>query len=207
MKLPFRVFRVMTVLAVASVVLLATNGGAPAAGAAVPDAAPGVAATARPGPWKTLRTGDREYRVASVRCLLEQFGFYRRGCRPLEDRGDLFHRGMVDDVQRYQRARRVRVTGRIDPPTWEALSRDLRLSHEGDRRAHLVRGVQYALKVLHRPDLRVDGHFGPLTKRAVQDYQRRKHIRVDGIAGKDTFKTMFGQGAESDSRPRPRADH
>jgi len=205
MNLPFRVFRVMTVLAVASVVVLGTIGGAPAAGAAAPGAGAAAAAAARPGPWKTLRPGDREYRVASVRCFLEQYGFYRRGCRPLEDLGDLFHRGMVDDVQRYQRARRVRATGRIDPPTWEALSRDLRVSQEGDRRATLVRGLQYALKVVQRPNLRVDGISGPLTKRAVQDYQRRKHIRADGIVGRETFKTMFGEGAEKGSGPRPRS--
>jgi peptidoglycan hydrolase-like protein with peptidoglycan-binding domain len=196
MKLPFRVFRVMTVLAVASIVLIGGMGGVPA------DAAPagaGEAGTARAQPWKTLRAGDREYRVASVRCLLEQYGFFRDGCKPLTDAGRLFPRGMVPIVQRYQRARRIDATGQIGPRTWEALSRDFRLARQGDRRAELVRGVQYALKILQNRNLRVDGIFGPDTDRTVRAYQRRKMIHVDGIVGPVTFRTMYAMGAGSKS--------
>jgi len=39
-------------------------------------------------------------------------------------------------------------------------------------------------------DLKVDGEFGPMTERAVKDFQRKHIISVDGVVGKKTWEAM-----------------
>ena len=40
------------------------------------------------------------------------------------------------------------------------------------------------------PNLRADGRFGPLTQAAVRSVQQAASLRVDGIAGKDTWRVL-----------------
>jgi len=39
-------------------------------------------------------------------------------------------------------------------------------------------------------DLKVDGEFGPITERAVKDFQKKHIISVDGVVGKKTWEAM-----------------
>ncbi|HWD63610.1 MAG TPA: transglycosylase family protein [Solirubrobacteraceae bacterium] len=48
-----------------------------------------------------------------------------------------------------------------------------------------VRELQHALH------LRPTGHFGTATRRAVVHFQERKHLEVDGVAGPQTWDTLF----------------
>ena len=37
-----------------------------------------------------------------------------------------------------------------------------------------------------------DGNFGIATENAVKEYQKKKGLQFDGIAGPETFKSLFG---------------
>ena len=67
----------------------------------------------------------------------------------------------------------------------------LRKGSKGDE----VRTLQLRLQELGYFDDVVDGDFGPATKEAVQAFQRRNNLSVDGIAGKQTQKKLYSEEA------------
>src|ERR1700754_2280782 len=54
--------------------------------------------------------------------------------------------------------------------------------------------LQSALQAFHLYDGYVDGIRGPLTRRAVVDFQRRRDLSVDGIAGSQTRRALGWRG-------------
>lgn len=48
-----------------------------------------------------------------------------------------------------------------------------------------VKAIQRALKIT------ADGKFGNQTETAVRNYQKTKNLQVDGIVGKNTWKSLF----------------
>jgi peptidoglycan hydrolase-like protein with peptidoglycan-binding domain len=57
-----------------------------------------------------------------------------------------------------------------------------------------VAALQAALKALHLYAGHVDGIKGPLTRRGVVAFQRRRHLPVDGIAGPQTRRALGWRG-------------
>lgn len=57
-----------------------------------------------------------------------------------------------------------------------------------------VRSIQLALQRLDLLNDSADGLFGPGTSKAVKAFQTQKHLRVDGVVGKNTWSELF-QGA------------
>lgn len=55
--------------------------------------------------------------------------------------------------------------------------------------------VEYLQKDLNYlgASLDPDGIFGPLTKKALMDFQRSQHIGIDGIYGPESYRTMRGK--------------
>lgn len=53
-----------------------------------------------------------------------------------------------------------------------------------------VRRLQ-ALLVAVRHDLKIDGDFGPSTKRNVEAFQRARGLGVDGIVGSNTWRRLI----------------
>jgi N-acetylmuramoyl-L-alanine amidase len=67
----------------------------------------------------------------------------------------------------------------------------LTLGAKGDA----VRDVQARLTALGYPiDPSEHGDFGPTTKRAVQEFQQRRHLMVDGVVGDDTWDELVEAG-------------
>ena len=60
----------------------------------------------------------------------------------------------------------------------------------------VVRWAQYRLVRLFLTDQQIDGIFGPVTKKAVEDFQREANITVDGIVGPVTWAKLGGDGPE-----------
>lgn len=59
-----------------------------------------------------------------------------------------------------------------------------------------VRWLQYLLVRRTLSDSQIDGTFGPVTKSAVEEFQRDAHLAVDGIVGPATWGALRGDGPE-----------
>lgn len=59
-----------------------------------------------------------------------------------------------------------------------------------------VRWLQYLLVRRTLSYDQIDGIFGPVTKSAVEGFQRGDHLAVDGIVGPATWSALDGDGAE-----------
>ena len=111
-------------------------------------------------------------------------------------------------LRSFQQARGLRLTGNCDEDTWRAIvEASWRL---GDRLLMLVapnlRGddvadLQSTLARIGFDSGRVDGIFGPATKRALEDFQHNCGLYVDGVSGPDTVKAL--QVVASQSGPGP----
>ncbi len=60
-----------------------------------------------------------------------------------------------------------------------------------------VAALQVALKAVNTYPGAIDGFKGPMTRRAVRRFQRRRHLAVDGVAGPQTRRALGRRG-----RPR-----
>ena len=62
-------------------------------------------------------------------------------------------------------------------------------------RGDAVLDVQARLSALgYRIEPSEHGEFGPITKRAVQEFQQRRHLLVDGVVGEDTWDELVEAG-------------
>jgi peptidoglycan hydrolase-like protein with peptidoglycan-binding domain len=59
-----------------------------------------------------------------------------------------------------------------------------------------VRWAQYLLVRRTLSDDQIDGIFGPVTKTAVEQFQRDRHLAVDGIVGPATWAALGGDGPQ-----------
>jgi hypothetical protein len=74
----------------------------------------------------------------------------------------------------------------------------LRIGSQGD----LVRELQYLLNAdVLDANLKVDGKFGPLTEGAVMKYQSQYGLKVDGIVGPQTWKSLWEDKPEPSEEP------
>lgn len=62
-----------------------------------------------------------------------------------------------------------------------------------------VEKLQKALQILGYYEGRVDGDYGSGTTQAVLNYQKDKKLEADGVAGRDTVKSIFGSVGKASS--------
>lgn len=67
----------------------------------------------------------------------------------------------------------------------------IRLLKKNTKRKHLAKQLQALLTIINYP-LGVDGVFGSGTKKVLKQYQADKQLSADGIAGKTTWLTLYG---------------
>ena len=60
----------------------------------------------------------------------------------------------------------------------------------------VVRWAQYLLVRRTLSDNQIDGIFGPVTKAAVEEFQRESRITIDGIVGPVTWDKLGGDGPQ-----------
>lgn len=96
-------------------------------------------------------------------------------------------------VQEFQRLKGLAQDGIVGARTWSALTDGSAPIHstvaEGDT-GSVVTGLQYELNKFGY-DLEVDGNFGPKTKAAVEAFQERAGVTVDGIVGPNTWRELI----------------
>jgi N-acetylmuramoyl-L-alanine amidase len=111
-----------------------------------------------------------------------------------------------DAVCAFQQRHGLLTDGECDEATWSALvEANYRL---GDRllylRAPMLRGddvaaLQRQLGGLGFDAGRVDGIFGPLTEKALKDFQRNAGLTTDGVCGRDVLATFARLGSRTDA--------
>lgn len=111
-------------------------------------------------------------------------------------------------VKRFQAERGLRVLGRCDTETWRAIVEaswnlgDRLLLHSAPNlRGDDVSELQARLARLGFDSGRADGIFGPLTARALEDFQRNSGLYIDGVCGSDTVRALDVLGRQTGTGP------
>lgn len=130
------------------------------------------------GGWPTQQYGSTGRDVVSVQLLLQSHGY------SLTADGD-FGPTTRSDVEAFQKAHGLSVDGIVGPYTWAALV----VSTQDGSSGSAVKAVQTQLNS-HGYSLTVDGSFGPATKAAVENYQSKHELSVDGVAGPYTWQSL-----------------
>ncbi len=134
-----------------------------------------------------LQKGCRKIEVLELRKLLAHWNIYTGAC------SHIFDELLDSAVRKFQRRVFLKEDGIVGPLTWQALYTgspinmpELKIGAFGDE----VTQLQLALKAAGIEVGVVDGVFGPLTEKAVRNFQRRKGLVVDGIVGLSTWRTL-----------------
>ncbi|MCC7077311.1 MAG: peptidoglycan-binding protein [Acidimicrobiia bacterium] len=154
------------------------------------------------GGFPTIRTGDCGPPVSDLLRRLVDAGFEPSaapppaGATPDPDRVE-FGDGEERLVRAFQESRNLAVDGVVGPATWEALlEAGWRLGDRVlyDRRPWLrgddISELQSQLGALGFDIGKIDGIYGPLARRAVEEFQRNCGLRPDGIAGPATLRML-----------------
>jgi peptidoglycan hydrolase-like protein with peptidoglycan-binding domain len=137
--------------------------------------------------FPVLNIGSRGTDVRAVQYLLRNRGYQ------LPPTG-FFGPMTRDAVSRYQRARGLSATGRVDPATWGVLVTPV---HYGER-SEAVKAVQVILREKRDLSLPVIGVYGPQTRSAMMSFESRYGLPVDGNVGVADWRSL----ARSFERPK-----
>ncbi|MDX8047431.1 peptidoglycan-binding protein [Gracilibacillus sp. S3-1-1] len=135
----------------------------------------------------TLQDGKNGDSVANLQRELMKLGF----SLPRFGADGKFGQETESAVKSFQRSEQIAVDGIVGPITRKRLNQQTALvaSYPGIIRAG-SRGSTVRI-IQRRVGAKVDGIFGPETKRKVRDYQSRHHLQVDGIVGPETWQNLF----------------
>lgn len=108
-----------------------------------------------------------------------------------------FDAATLEALRRFQRDRGLAADGIVGRETWRALTEagfslgDRLLWHASTlQRGDDVRELQHGINRLGFDAGPEDGLFGPLTRRAVQEFQHNVGLAVDGVAGATTVEAL-----------------
>jgi N-acetylmuramoyl-L-alanine amidase len=138
-----------------------------------------------------IKPGDRGDVVTVVTNTLHRLGL-------ISAPTDTFTTEVADAVRAFQQARGLSVTGEIDIGThaaieearWKLGDRTLKVETplmRGDD----VAALQSRLIEMGFNPGRVDGFYGPLTEKAVQEFQKSVGVKIDGVCGPGTVISLM----------------
>lgn len=155
---------------------------------------------------RTLRRGDKGDDVEALQKLLDEAGY------EVTVDGD-FGRSTQEAVRAFQKANDLGSDGVAGPKTFEVLAggQGITVSSNDDggtttvsgekptftgplqlgSRGSQVKALQELLKA-DGYDVSTDGVFGSTTMRAIRNFQRKKGLEVDGVAGTSTQEALGG---------------
>lgn len=139
-----------------------------------------------------IRKGNRGPEVTFLQKKLISLGYEL----PRFGADGTFGAETVAAVKEFQRDQRITADGIVGPETFSKLNR------AKPRRGKPYRGTLYRLKspymksanigvIQRKLGVKADNIYGPITERAVRDFQRRQNLKVDGIVGPLTWRRLF----------------
>lgn len=158
---------------------------------------------------ESLRIGDRGEAVKALQQLLRERGYFK-----YEKNTGYFGKITEDAVRNFQRDQGLTVDGIAGAKTMASLNGEsanttglkptsLARGVEGDE----VRQVQQRLQELGLYNYeKITGYYGPITEKAVRDFQESVGIKVDGICGTQTKEKLFSTYKTTTLIPGMRSD-
>ena len=179
-------------------------------------------------PQNILNLGDRGTEVRSMQQALSNHGYYKGSI------DGIFGPGTLRAVKSFQRDNRLTVDGIVGQSTIRSLFGDAAITDSNDTTAEQnqqnddqkttaegtvilpstltlgdrgkdVSTVQQALSGYGYYKGKIDGIFGPGTLRAVELFQRKNRLTVDGLVGKSTARALFSDTAVAANPKDPNA--
>ncbi|MDQ7908265.1 phosphodiester glycosidase family protein [Phytohabitans sp. ZYX-F-186] len=137
--------------------------------------------------YPALSAGATGPAVTAAQCLLMDAGFGTGAAGPT----GTFDTGTAAATTRFQQDRGLTATGTVDARTWTALlaAGDTPILRNGST-GYPVTRLQRALTAALGRSVGIDGAFGPVTERAVRDYQTARGLGVDGVVGTQTWGAL-----------------
>lgn len=135
-----------------------------------------------------LYRGQHSQHVKNLQQVLKSEGYYK-----LTKPTGYFGASTEKAVKSFQKDEGLAVDGLVGPKTKAALSKYVKFDgHNLEIGSHgsEVKDVQEHLKNLGYYNGHLDGQYGQKTRLAVLNFQKRNHLKMDGIVGPDTFKTI-----------------
>ncbi|PYZ95199.1 peptidoglycan-binding protein [Salipaludibacillus keqinensis] len=126
---------------------------------------------------KLLGNGKVHSDVAELQELLDDRGYLEEDAKE-----GAFDRTTSEAVKTFQEETDIFVDGLAGPHTIGALL----ILQDGDQ-GSVVEALQEDLNKLGYYQGQIDGKFGPITNKAVKDFQASHNITVDGLAGPETY--------------------
>ncbi|MDM5196626.1 peptidoglycan-binding protein [Fictibacillus enclensis] len=142
---------------------------------------------ADPYPGHVIKYGDRGSDVRKVQTQLNKNRI------PITVDG-IFGNVTLKKVKQFQYYRYLKADGLVGPSTWHALYHTPvpypgHVIKLGDRGQDVTR-IQARLNDAGG-SIKIDGIFGPKTEVRVKGFQKKHHLRVDGIVGRETWEVLF----------------
>jgi predicted chitinase/peptidoglycan hydrolase-like protein with peptidoglycan-binding domain len=135
--------------------------------------------------------GSKSPAVKNVQAHLAAAGFSpKHGTGTFDERTE-------GALKAFQRRAGLEATGRVDATTWKALKKSLILSKRPAapaqalwERSAAVKRTEKLLKQLGFNPGRIDGLFDTRTRKAVKAFEKREHLKVDGVVGTNELAKM-----------------
>lgn len=144
-----------------------------------------------------LRIGDSGEAIENLQKKLNQVGNYGL------DVDGIFGPKTQEAVKAFQKSAGIAVDGIVGPNTKRELKQALKDEGHPEADKAIVPypghyfGVNYddegkdVKRIQRAVNVEPDGYFGPITKAAVEEYQRDHGLSVDGVVGPVTWNVMF----------------
>ncbi|WP_347548445.1 peptidoglycan-binding protein [Pseudalkalibacillus hwajinpoensis] len=151
-----------------------------------------TAAKSEPSSSNVLQVGSRGQQVTNLQSKLKAEGYYSYNV------DGIYGQITQNAVKEFQRDAGLSVTGKADAATISALSGSVSSSNSSSTssdisigmRGSAVTDLQTKLKAKGYYNYNVDGIFGQITKKAVQEFQKAAGLSQTGVADNNTLSVL-----------------
>ena len=147
---------------------------------------------------RTIKSGSKGQQVKQMQELLNSIGF------TIKVDGN-FGKISDDAIKQFQFNNGLTPDGIVGKITWDALIEEqpgINVLKQGDHNDNVKLAQQLLLKLGYK--VAVDGDFGKQTRKAVKKFQKKAHLKADGVIGPKTWRILNERAAKQE-QTRPAA--